>query len=127
MYEITVSRTFDAGHAMALYDGSVEPSHRHDWKVQTTVGARELDRIGVVMDFHRLAEQVERVLADVQGRSFNDIPPFASEPGSKGINPTAEQIARWFGSRIADGLPPDVHLISVTIDEAPGCAATYRP
>ena len=127
MYEITVSRTFDAAHALVLYDGSVEPVHRHDWVVQVTVGAQELDRIGVVMDFHLLAEQLGRLVADVDGRSFNDIPPFTGTPVAKAINPSAEQVARWFSSRIADELPSGVRLLSVAIDEAVGCSATYRP
>ena len=124
MYEIAVTRTFVAEHAVGLYGGLVEASHRHDWSVEVAVGAERPDEIGVVMDFHLLQEQVDRLLADVEGRSFNDVPPFA---GKRGVNPTAERIASWLGDHVARSLPPHVRLVSVTVGEAPGCAATYRP
>ena len=124
MYEVSVTRTVVAEHAIELYDGSVETPHRHDWSVQVVVGADTLDEIGVVTDFHILEEQIDRLLANVKGRSFNDMPPFA---GEQAVNPTAERIAAWLGDHVATALPSHVRLVSVTVGEAPGCAATYRP
>ena len=139
MHDISVTRTFAAAHALRLYDGSVEPMHRHHWTVEVTVGARKLDRIGVVMDFHRLEGLVDAVLAPLAGRTLNDVPPFrlaaarraktraAHEGMNPGVNPTAECVAWWLGRQVARGLPRGVKLVSVRVGEAPGCFATYRP
>jgi len=127
MHEITVSRSFSAEHAVVLRDGTMERPHRHDWKVEVTVGAEQLDPVGMVMDFHVLQRQVDELLGDLEGRLINDVPPFAGAQGKPAVNPSAEQIAAWLGARIAEDLPPDVHLVSVAVEEAPGCTAAYRP
>ena len=127
MHEITVSRSFSAEHAVVLCDETMEQPHRHDWKVEVTVGAEQLDPVGMVIDFHVLQGQVDELLGGIEGCLLNDIPPFAGEQGKSAINPSAEQIAAWLGDRIAEDLPPRVHLVSIAVEEAPGCIATYRP
>ena len=127
MHEITVTRSFSADHALVLCDGTTEQPHAHDWKVEVTVGAEKLDTAGMVMDFHVLQGRVDELLGGIDGRLLNDVPPFAGEQGKSAINPSAEQIAAWLGDRIAESLPPSVHLVSVAVEEAPRCTATYRP
>src|SRR3954453_20876728 len=60
-FEIRTVRSFSAAHQLRLYDGSIEPVHGHNWRVEVTVSATQLDAIGVVMDFHEL----ERLLDDI--------------------------------------------------------------
>ncbi len=127
MHEITVSRSFIAEHAVVLCDGAMEQPHRHDWKVEVTVGAEQLDQVDMVMDFHVLQGKVDELLGGIEGCLLNDIPPFAAERDKSSISPSAEQIAAWLGRKLAQGLPPDVHLVSVAVEEAPDCTATYRP
>ena len=123
MYEITICREFSAAHAIRLYDGTLEPVHGHNWSVRLTVEADKLDEIGVVMDFHLLEQLIDRQIATVHNRNLNDVPPFAGGE----VNPTAEEVARWLGDRVAPQLPGAVHLRLVEVGEAPGCLATYRP
>ena len=125
MYEISVSRVFSASHAIRLYDGSLEPLHGHNWTVEVTVAAAQLDAIDVVMDFHLLESLVDRLLATVNNRHLNEVEPFSPAPG--GINPTAERVAWWIGTEVAKGLPAGARLVGVSVGEAPGCVATYRP
>ena len=40
-FEITTTRTFAAAHQLRLYDGSLEPLHGHNWRVQVTVCAAD--------------------------------------------------------------------------------------
>ena len=128
MYEVTVSRIFAAAHAIRLYDGSLEPVHGHNWAIEVTVGADQLDEIDVVMDFHQLEMALDQLIAQVQNRSFNDIPPFAGlTRGAVGVNPTAERVARWIADQIAPELANGVHLSQVKVGEAPGCTASFRP
>ncbi len=125
MYEISVSRVFSASHAIRLYDGTLEPLHGHNWTVEVAVAAAQLDGIDVVMDFHLLETLVDRLLAKVNNRHLNEVPPFSPAPG--GINPTAERVAWWIGTEVAKGLPAGAKLVSAKVGEAPGCVATYRP
>ncbi len=122
MYEITVSKTFSAAHAIRLPDGTREPVHGHDWRVEVTVANDELDAIDVVMDFHALEAIVNPLIERVHNQNLNDVPPFADGQ----INPTAERVAWWLGTRIAKQLPTNVSLRQVSVGEAPGCRATYR-
>jgi 6-pyruvoyltetrahydropterin/6-carboxytetrahydropterin synthase len=125
MFEITVQRVFSAAHAIRLYDGSLEPVHGHNWPVEVTVAAAQLDAIEVVMDFHLLETLIDGLMQQVHNRSLNDVPPFGNVAGT--MNPTAERVAWWIGTEVAKGLPANVKLISVKVGEAPGCFATYRP
>jgi len=145
MYEITNTPTFAAAHAIRLYDGSREALHGHNWTVEVTVAAAELDRIELVMDFHKLERLVDRLMGQVDNRNLNDIPPFAgaapaaggaASSGASGeaaaargggVNPTAERVAWWLGSELAKVLPRRVRLVGVRVGEAPGCVATWRP
>src|SRR5437016_1048051 len=85
-YLISSTRRFSAAHALKLYDGSLEPVHGHNWKVQVTVSAAKLDAIGVVMDFHELERLIDLLVQPMHNRHLNDLPPFAS------LNPSAENV-----------------------------------
>lgn len=126
-YEITINRTFSAAHAIRLYDGKLEPVHGHNWTVALTVGCDALDEIEVVMDFHPLEKHLDALLATADNGDLNAVAPFADGKGGLAINPSAERVAWWIGTTMAKHLPDHAHLVSVTVGEAPGCTATYRP
>lgn len=119
MYELRIERVFRASHALRLYDGSMEPTHLHAWRVLVHVRAAELDEIEVVMDFHELERIVEQAVAPLEGTRLNDTPEFAD------VNPSAERVAEKLYRRIAAELPQRVKLAKVTVTEAPGCRATF--
>jgi len=118
-FAISILRRFRAGHQLRMYDGSMEPLHEHDWVVKVTVGSAELDRIGVVMDFHELEAGLDQLLTPLRDRHLNDLPAFAR------ANPSAEQVARHIagGLRLVEG----VSLSEVEVWETPENSASYRP
>ena len=133
-YEIAFQTVFAAAHAIVLPDGSLEPLHGHNWEVHVTVAGAQLDAIETVMDFHDLERIVRSVTGAWHNRSLNDCPPFAAGPAASGahphglaISPTAERVAQQLAIQVAGQLPPAVQLQQVTVSEAPGCTATYRP
>jgi len=119
-FEISTTRIFSAAHALRLYDGSLEPVHGHNWRVQVTVAAEKLDAIGVVMDFHELERLVDLILAPLHNRHLNEVPPFARE-----LNPSAENVALYVGRSLR--LPNPARLVSVKVWETDTNSATYRP
>jgi 6-pyruvoyltetrahydropterin/6-carboxytetrahydropterin synthase len=118
-FEIATTRRFSAAHALKLYDGSMEPVHGHNWRVQVRVAAEQLDAIGVVMDFHELERLVDLIVQPWHNRHLNECPPFAME-----LNPSAENVAFHVGRSL--GLQPNVQLLSVEVWETDDNAAVYR-
>ncbi|MEM6259579.1 MAG: 6-carboxytetrahydropterin synthase [Planctomycetota bacterium] len=126
MYEIIVESVFAAAHAIRLPDGSLEPTHGHNWPVKVTVAADELDEIETVCDFHLLQGLLADALAPWQNNDLNRCEPFTDGAGSLAINPTAERVAWAIAEKIAPELPDNCTLVSVSVGEAPGCTAVYR-
>lgn len=113
--------------------GEVEPLHGHDWHVTALIEGDRLDADGLLVDFHWLQQQLAAIIAPFQNQNLNAVPPF-----SRGLNPTAEHVARHIGQSLSDRLatwsgnqPKDHHLVRtlriahVRVTEAVGCAATY--
>ena len=119
-YELRVSTSFFARHALSL-KGEQEPLHEHTWEVVTSVRGMTLDQDGLLCDFHVLEEMLTRIVSPFADGNLNCIPPFDAR------NPSAELVAQYIADRMADGLPAGLTLESVTVTEAPGCAAKYRP
>lgn len=118
-HEIQVERSFSASHQLRLYDGMMEPLHGHNWQVQVTVGADELDGIDVVMDFHELQRQMDAIIGQMHNTHLNDLQYFSEH------NPSAEQVAITIAQAIS--LPDRVKLLTVQVWETPDCAAVYHP
>jgi 6-pyruvoyltetrahydropterin/6-carboxytetrahydropterin synthase len=119
MFEIATTRSFSAAHQLRLYDGSIEPVHGHNWRIKVTVGARELDSIGVVMDFHDLERRVDQLVLPMHNRHLNETQPFDE------FNPSAENVALHLGRSLS--LPKGITLLSVEVWETDTNSAIYRP
>jgi len=120
-YAISTVREFAAAHQLRLYDGTLEPLHGHNWRIKVTVGAPQLDSIGVVMDFHELERLVDAIIAPWHNRHLNEVPPFT---GPSGVNPTAENVAGQLAARLV--LPAGVALASVEVWETATNSAVWR-
>lgn len=120
VFELIVQREFCAAHAIVMR-GEREPVHGHNWRVEVAVAGETLDDDGLLCDFHVLERALDAVIEPFRNRNLNATPPFDA------INPTAEHIAQHIGESLTPSLPSGVSLTSVSITEAPGCRATYRP
>jgi 6-pyruvoyltetrahydropterin/6-carboxytetrahydropterin synthase len=121
MYEVSVQATFSAAHRVRLPDGRLEPPHGHDWQVRISFRGEQLDAAGFLVDF----VAAQRVLDDAVGRLHHT--DLNECPTMKGLNPSAENVARVIYDLIGrdPGLRPLLSQVRVT--EAPGCNATYGP
>ena len=120
MYELSIERVFCAAHAIVIC-GVREPMHGHNWHVTVRVAGARLNEDGLLVDFHAVEDALDTVLAPFRDGNLNETPPFDE------LNPTAELVARHIADYVVDQLPDDVLLHSVSVTEAPGCVATYRP
>jgi 6-pyruvoyltetrahydropterin/6-carboxytetrahydropterin synthase len=121
VFELLLEAGFCAAHRLRMYDGSFEPLHGHNWRVEVFLEGTRLDEIGVVADFTVLQRRLSDVVAELHDTYLNDLPAFAS------VNPSAECVAQYLYGRLAALLEPEVKLTKVRVWETPGCAAAYLP
>ncbi len=122
MFEVSVEETFAAGHALRNYRGKCENVHGHNYRVQVTVEGEELNSIGLLVDFGDLKKLIRTIVGRLDHQFLNDLAPFDA------INPSAENMARYFYDEITGGLEiPGPRIREVKIWETDITSATYRP
>jgi 6-pyruvoyltetrahydropterin/6-carboxytetrahydropterin synthase len=121
MFEVSVEETFAAGHSLRNYKGKCENVHGHNYRVQVTVEGEELNSIGLLVDFGDVKRAIRAIVARLDHQFMNDVPPFNT------VNPSAENLARYFYDEISNGLPPGPQIREVKIWETDITSATYRP
>jgi 6-pyruvoyltetrahydropterin/6-carboxytetrahydropterin synthase len=121
MFEVEVQSEFAAAHQLKLPDGSFEPMHGHNWPVTVEVEGPDTDAMGCLVDFHAIKAALDEVLSPLHNSNLNDHAELADE------NPSAEHVARFIARQLAGRLGKGVSLKRVTVGEAPGCRASFRP
>jgi len=116
VYKLQVEADFSSAHNLRGYKGKCEELHGHNWKVELTVGSKDLDKTGMVLDFKFLKASLNKILDQLDHKYLNEIDYF------KEVNPTSENIAKY----IYDSLKSEVSgLISITVWESDKARATY--
>ena len=121
MYEVEVEIIFPASHQVNLAGGEFEPLHEHNWRVRADLAGEKLSPDGLLVDFTIVKQLLEQIADNLHGRDLTQVAALAGE------SPSAENVARYFYEQLKGRFAPDVRLIAVTVQEAPGCWATYRP
>jgi len=120
MFDVFIKTHFSAGHHLRDYPGNCENPHGHNWNVEVTVRAAELDKLGMGIDFRQVKEAVGKVMADLDHRNLNDHEAFQS------INPSSENIAVYIFNSLKNELRSErYHLHSVTVGETENTGVTY--
>jgi 6-pyruvoyltetrahydropterin/6-carboxytetrahydropterin synthase len=123
MFEVCVEQTFAAGHALRNYKGKCENVHGHNYRVRITMQGDQLDSTGLLVDFLDVKRLIGGVVDYLDHQFINDLPPFTE------LNPSAENIAKYFYDRVSGGLKNDVtvRVSQVQIWETDTSSAVYRP
>ena len=120
MYEVTVKTQFSAAHRLRGYDGKFENLHGHNWLAISTVQAKELDAMGVGIDFVMLKDKMNEILSKLDYKNINEVPPFDK------INPSAENIAKWLYDGLSQALNTATAKVTrVEVKEFENCGAVY--
>lgn len=119
-FDITIEGRFNALHQLRLPDGSLEPLHGHDWRVQVTVSRDDggVDDCRFVVDFHDLQHRLAELLQPLQHANLSEMESFAGE------NASAEHVAAWVGQSLR--VPAEAHVVAVAVEEAPGFVARWH-
>ena len=123
MFEVCVEETFAAGHALRNYHGKCENVHGHNYRVQVTLEGPQLDSTGLLVDFVEVKRTMHSVVDRLDHQFLNELAPFDT------LNPSAENIAKYFYDEINKGLTAEVpvQIGQVRIWETETSSATYRP
>jgi len=120
MYHLTIHTYFAAAHNLINYQGDCENLHGHNWKVEVTVGARELDNAGLGIDFKILKSTVRELLETLDHKHLNQVAPFDE------ISPSSENIARFLYERLSDILNnANIAVEKVNVWESDYACASY--
>jgi len=119
MFTVMIESEFTASHQLTYEDGRKEELHEHLWHVRTAVQARELDKMGLVMDFHELQRLLREVLDRLDGKQLESAVFLDSR------NASAENVAWFIYDMLSPKMPPDRRVLWVEVTEAPGCRARY--
>lgn len=120
MYEVIITHPFVAAHQLTLYDGSLEPLHGHNWKVEVRLQGKDLDKIEVLIDFLEVKKRLQERLKQLDYTFLNE------NKELNGRNPSAEVVAFWLFQRLQQALDhPVARVTKVTVWETEDCAASY--
>ncbi|MBT4131733.1 MAG: 6-carboxytetrahydropterin synthase QueD [Candidatus Marinimicrobia bacterium] len=122
MYEVFTETHFSSAHRLRNYNGACEFLHGHNWQVKITTRSRELDKIGLSIDFKILKNHMKDVTDRLDHVDLNTI--FTEEIG----NPSAENIAKYIFDEMdalikAEDTPAFMYRVDVW--ETPGNCASY--
>lgn len=121
LFEVFREVEFSAAHSLRGYRGRCENLHGHNWKVRVHVKARELNPLGMVMDFGEIEEALNAILAKLDHQNLNETSPFVT------TNPTSENIAKYIfreASKIID--TDNLRVDRVMIWEKDNSCAVYE-
>lgn len=117
-----IEREFSSAHQLRGYKGKCENLHGHNYKVEIYARGRELDNIGLLIDFGELKKAADEVVKYLDHRNLNELPPFDEE-----LNPSAENIAKFILEYVASRVGDErVQIYKVRCYETPTSVATYE-
>jgi 6-pyruvoyltetrahydropterin/6-carboxytetrahydropterin synthase len=120
MFVLKIVTDFASAHSLRDYPGDCARLHGHNWQVEVSVCSEVLDDSGIAIDFREIKKQTKLVVKRLDHQYLNEIKPFDV------LNPTAENIAKYFFDEIALLIPnKDVKVKEVMIWETPRSAVTY--
>jgi len=120
MYHLTIYTHFAAAHNLINYQGDCENLHGHNWKVEVTVAATELDNAGLAIDFKILKAYTKEILAKLDHKYLNDLEAFKTQ------SPSSENIARFLFEELSAPLAQkNVTVDSVKVWESENACASY--
>lgn len=122
MYEVTIIKSFSAAHMLAAVGGKCEELHGHNFKVEVTVAAQDVDSSGILIDFRNVKKWLQEILDNLDHQHLNEVPAFF------GKNPSSENIAKYIcGEMKLKSRQVEVKIARVKVWESESAVVTYIP
>lgn len=107
MYHLEKTVVISSAHHLENYNGVCRNVHGHNWKITVYCKGKELDDVGMLIDFRKIDQTVK--LLDHTNLNVH----------FRLLNPTAENIAKWICDKIS-------FCYKVTVEETEGSKCTYE-
>lgn len=120
MFEVTVTKEFEATHALQGYRGANEAPHSHRWRLKASIASGTLDCAGCAIDFASVDEAISKAIAPLVESPLHENPIFA------GVSPSAENVARHIYKVLSASLDDSTRRVArVVVWEDELHAASY--
>jgi 6-pyruvoyltetrahydropterin/6-carboxytetrahydropterin synthase len=120
IFEIFVQAEFSAAHFLKDYPGNCANTHGHNWAVEIYVKCTQLNEIGIGVDFRGIKQIINDIIKDFDHHHLNELPAFSK------MNPTSENIARYFYRELGKQINSETVKISkVKVSESPKTGVFY--
>jgi 6-pyruvoyltetrahydropterin/6-carboxytetrahydropterin synthase len=124
-FYIRIESRFESSHYLYKYyaDGSDEAIHGHSWKVEIYLASKENIKVdGISFDFLTVKKKLSSLIESIDHILINEHIDF------KKINPTSENIARWFYFHLKEEVKNSNGIIKkIVIHEGPENLAFFEP
>jgi 6-pyruvoyltetrahydropterin/6-carboxytetrahydropterin synthase len=98
MFTVFKDYSFAAAHFIPGHTGGCQNLHGHNYRVRVQVAARELDALGMVIDFADLKTILAEVLGPFDHHVINEVPPFDER------STTAEELSAYVHREVSERL-----------------------
>jgi 6-pyruvoyltetrahydropterin/6-carboxytetrahydropterin synthase len=126
-YTIRTNGEFESAHSIREYveteSGKFidEPIHGHTWKIEAFIASQTVNqRTGFAIDFLDIKKKVDELCEYLDHKLINEVPPFDK------INPSTENISKWFYDNIIEIVPERSYLERVVVWEGPNNYVIYE-
>ena len=118
MFELSISDHIAAAHFLKGYQGPCKDLQGHTWKIEVTIQSKELNSIGLVVDFQETKKKLKEFLTHLDHVSLNDLPAFQKN------NPSTENLAKYIFQEFSKQCQP-FKLTKVRVWESDTASITY--
>ena len=120
MFEIEINRQISAAHRLCGYPGDCAKLHGHNWQITAILQVKELDELGIAVDFKYLKKILDELITPLDHAYLNDLDEFREK------NPTSERLAQYIFHALVDRLNNNnVKVARIRVSESPSSVATY--
>ena len=120
MFTLSVEKVISTAHHLRDYDGPCARVHGHNWRIKFEVQADEVDDSGIAIDFSELDSKLWEVIGPFDHQLINSVPPFDE------INPTAENLVKYFYDQLKSKLEATISIKKVSIWETDDYMVSYE-
>ena len=70
MFRLIVKKEFSSAHILIGHPGACKRMHGHNWVVEAKVEGEQINKIGMVIDFKDIKNQLENIISKLDHQYF---------------------------------------------------------
>ena len=120
MFRLVVKKEFSSAHILVGHPGACKRMHGHNWVVEAKVEGEQTNKIGMVIDFKDIKNELENIISRLDHQYLNDLEPFMEN------NPTAENISKYIYKELSKNINTDnIKVSEIKLWETNSSAVIY--